>query len=235
MPQKPPSPEDLLNTILFKGINLQEARRALQAAYIQRVADGAYFFMEGDPAERVFLLLQGKAKLLQVTPDGQQVSLEYASPGQELGMVAVLDNFLYPVSVQAVGDCKALVWEREDILALMEQTPRVARNALRILSRHMRAYQDRIRELSTQRVERRIARALLRLAQQTGRKVEDGVLIDLPLTRQDLAEMTATTLYTVSRTLKKWEKQGLVQSKRGRVIICFPHGLVSIAEDLDDN
>jgi CRP-like cAMP-binding protein len=229
------SPEDLLDTTLFQGLNLDQAGRALQASRKRRVADGAYFFMEGDPAERVFVLLQGKAKLIQITPEGQQVNLGYASAGQELGMVAVLDDFLYPVSVQAVGDCQALAWEREDMLGLMEGAPRIARNALRILSRHMHAFQDRIRELSTQRVERRIARALLRLAQQTGRKIEDGVLIDLPLTRQDLAEMTATTLYTVSRTLKKWENQGLIQSKRERVVICSPHGLVSIAEDLNDN
>jgi CRP/FNR family transcriptional regulator, nitrogen oxide reductase regulator len=77
-----------------------------------------------------------------------------------------------------------------------------------------------------------IARTLLRLARQTGRKVKEGVLLDLPISRQDLAEMTGTTLYTVSRTLSQWETQGLIRSGREKIVILFPHGLVSIAEDL---
>jgi CRP-like cAMP-binding protein len=115
---------------------------------------------------------------------------------------------------------------------LMEQCPRIAINAIQILAERIREFQDRIRELATERVERRIARALLRLARQSGKKVSEGVLIDLPLTRQDLAEMSGTTLYTVSRTLSQWESQGLVYASREKVIIRYPHGLVMIAEDL---
>jgi CRP-like cAMP-binding protein len=115
---------------------------------------------------------------------------------------------------------------------LMMACPGIALNAIQILAGRVRDFQDRIRELTTERVERRIARALLRLARQTGHKVDEGVLIDLPLTRQDLAEMTGTTLFTVSRTLSQWEAQGLVHAGRERVVIRFPHGLVSIAEDL---
>lgn len=83
-----------------------------------------------------------------------------------------------------------------------------------------------------ERVERRIARTLLRLVRQSGRKVSEEVLIDIPLSRQDLAEMNGTTLFTVSRTLSQWEQQGLIQAGRERIVIVMPHGLVSIAEDL---
>jgi CRP-like cAMP-binding protein len=92
--------------------------------------------------------------------------------------------------------------------------------------------QERLRELATERVEQRVARTLLRLARQVGRKVEGGVLIDMPLSRQDLAEMTGTTLYTVSRILSQWEQQHLVETGRERILIRQPHGLVAIAEDL---
>ncbi|MGE5140292.1 MAG: Crp/Fnr family transcriptional regulator, partial [Rudaea sp.] len=88
------------------------------------------------------------------------------------------------------------------------------------------------RELSTERVERRVANALLRLAQQTGVKTPEGVLIDLALTRQDIADMTGTTLYTVSRILSHWEQRGLVETGRERIVIRSPHGLVAIAQDL---
>jgi CRP/FNR family transcriptional regulator, nitrogen oxide reductase regulator len=103
---------------------------------------------------------------------------------------------------------------------------------LQTLADRVSEFQDRIRELTTERVERRIARALLRLAQQTGRKVEDGVLVDLLITRQDIAEMTGTTIFTVSRTMSQWETQGIIKSGREKIIIRRPHQLVVIAEDL---
>jgi CRP-like cAMP-binding protein len=86
--------------------------------------------------------------------------------------------------------------------------------------------------VATERVERRIAHALLRLVRQAGRRVEAGVEIDFPLSRQDVAEMTGTTLHTVSRTLSAWESQGIVESGRQQVVIRKPHALVAIAEDL---
>jgi len=118
------------------------------------------------------------------------------------------------------------------MMLLVRQMPQLALNAIQFMAQHLQEFQDRYRELATQRVERRLARTILRLASQTGRKVEEGVLIDMPLTRQDLAEMSGTTLYTVSRTLSKWETDGLIISGREKVIIRFPHGLVAIAEDL---
>jgi len=187
--------------------------------------------MEGDPASAVFLLVEGKVKLFQVTPQGQQVIHGYVSEEDVFGIVAAISEETYPVSAQAISDCLALTWNTGDINRLIDDYPQIAGNITRILAQRIRVYQDRIRELATQRVERRIARTLLRLAQQTGRKTEGGVLIDLPLTRQDLAEMTGTTLFTVSRTLKQWESKGLIFSKRAQVIIRYPHSLVSIAED----
>jgi len=86
--------------------------------------------------------------------------------------------------------------------------------------------------MSTERVERRIARALLRLVSQLGRKVETGVLIDLALSREDVANMTGTTVYTVSRILSRWEEEGIIEGGREKVLIKRPPSLVMIAEDL---
>ncbi len=103
---------------------------------------------------------------------------------------------------------------------------------MRILSERICEMQDRFRELATERVAQRVARALLRLVRQAGRRTEEGVLIDLPLSRRDLAELTGTTLFTVSRVLSEWEAAGTVRTGRRRVIVRSPHALVAIAEDL---
>jgi len=113
----------------------------------------------------------------------------------------------------------------------MLQCPRLALNGLEMIAKHFVRAQDRYRELATERVEQRVARALLRLARHMGKKVDAGVLIDMPLSRQNLAEMAGTTLYTVSRILRKWEMNGFVNIGRERVVLKRPHDLVMIAEN----
>ena len=188
--------------------------------------------MEGDEALGTYVLASGQVKLSQLSEDGQSVLMGFIGPSREFGIVSAARAVVYPVSAQAVGESQAFRWSRQQVLRLIEDYPLIRDNIIQIMGRQIAEFQSRIRELSTQRVERRIARAILRLAQQSGRKTEQGVMIDLPLSRQDLAEMTGTTLFTVSRYLKQWETQGLVLSKREKVIITHPHGLVSIADDL---
>lgn len=220
---------------LFKGLSAGELERVAQVARQRRLVSDAYLYYQGDPAEYLPVLLAGRLKLTQLTPEGQQVLMRYTSPGEVFGVLAVLSDMAWPTSAQAVEDSLVATWEKEAMYDLMLRYPRIALNALAVLASHTRDFQDRIRELSTERVERRIARALLRLARQTGRKVKEGVLLDLPLSRQDLAEMSGTTLFTVSRTLSQWESKGLIKAGREQVTILFPHGLVVIAEDLPED
>ena len=224
--------EIVRNVALFDGLVDDELTHIIEAAHQRRLEDGAFFFLEADPAESIYVLLEGKVKLTQVTNDGQQVILGYLSPGRQYGIIAMVPEQPYPVSAQAIGACRALVWHQDTLTRLAERFPQIALNAMRIMAGQIREFQNRVRELSTQRVERRIARTILRLARQSGRKTEQGVLVDLPLSRQDIAEMTGTTLYTVSRVLSNWEERGLVKSERQQVIITYPHGLVSLAEDI---
>ena len=224
----------LRNSSIFRGLGDADLNVVLRSSHTSHLKDGSFFFLEGSPAVKAYVLLAGKVKLFQVTADGQQVILGYLVPGRVYGIIAILKEVIYPVSAQAVGQCSAIYWEQDTLNRLIERYPRIALNAMRIMAGQIREFQNTVRDLSTKRVEQRIARAILRLARQSGRKVESGVLIDLPLSRQDLAEMTGTTLYTVSRVLTEWENQGLVQSKRRQVTILYPHGLVRIAEDLPD-
>lgn len=232
LPQPTPTILRLLqDNPLFQGLDEPALGKIVQAGHLARKSDGEYFFFQGDPALRTYFVLEGKVKLAQLTTDGQQVLMEYIGPGRVFAIIAAIPNAKYPVSSQAAGEATALFWQRETLNTLTESYPVLSGNLLRVMATQIGEFQNRIRELSTQRVERRIARVLLRLARQTGRKLPDGVLIDLEISRQDLAEMTGTTLYTVSRTLSHWETNGLIESRRGHVVIRHPHGLVRIAED----
>jgi CRP/FNR family transcriptional regulator, nitrogen oxide reductase regulator len=216
----------------FRGLTAAELEAALQMAQRRRLPRGSYFFHQGEPATTFYIVVEGRVRLTQLSPEGHQVILHLAGPGEGIGIIVALSNVPYPVAAEVVEDATVLAWDAASTARLLEQYPRLAVNGLRMVARRFGELQERYRELATERVERRVARALLRLARQMGKRVEEGVLIDMILSRQDLAEMTGTTLYTVSRILSGWEQRGLVEGGRERVIIRSPHGLVAIAEDL---
>jgi CRP-like cAMP-binding protein len=175
--------------------------------------------------------MHGQVRLTQTTLEGNQTLLRFLGPAEMLGVVALFGQDTYPATAEAVDDCQALAWAGETIARVMERYPRLALNALHLLGGQIRDLQERYQALSTERVERRVARALVRLTEHAGQKTAGGVLINLPLSREDLAEMTGTTLYTVSRILSRWERDGLVELGREGILIRHPHGLVAIAED----
>jgi len=224
--------DDLARVSLFEGLPLRALEDILAAGVEKAYAEDSFLFYQDDPAERMYVLLSGRVKLTQLSDDGQQVIMRVITPGLMFAAIGIVQGAKYPVSAQAAADSVVLYWNQDVLLELIGHYPVLALRALRMMSNQVREFQDRYRELATERVERRLARAILRLAAQTGRKTEEGVLLDLTISRQDLAEMSGTTLFTVSRILSQWEGQGLVQTGRERILIRFPHGLVSIAEDL---
>jgi CRP-like cAMP-binding protein len=113
----------------------------------------------------------------------------------------------------------------------MERHPHISINALRVMVMRNQQRQQRYQELLTERVEQRLAQGLLRLADQVGKPEGDSIRIDLPLTRTDLAEYTGTTLYSVSRILRRWEEEGIVRSGRERVSLSDLPALQAIAND----
>lgn len=216
---------------LFRGLDVSALDAAARAAAAVPLGKGEALFDQGEPARACYVVLDGRIKLSQITPEGNQVVVHFVGPGEMLAVAAVFASMGYPGCATAVQDATLLAWDKAAATALMERYPRIAMNALEVVGKRFQALQARYSELATERVERRIARAVLRLARQAGRKVEAGVLIDFPISRQDIAEMTGATLHTVSRTMSAWESQGLVESGRQRIVIRQPHGLVKIAEE----
>jgi CRP/FNR family transcriptional regulator, nitrogen oxide reductase regulator len=209
------------------------AREALvAAARPRRAARRERLFSAGDEATNLDLVLAGRIKLVRGSADGQEVIVRFFGPGELLGAVAALPAARYPATAEVVDDARLATWSREALRAIAAAHPEVTTALLALVAGRMGEVQGQLQELATERVARRVARALLRLAAQLGEKSEAGVRIDLPLTRQSLAELTGTTLYTVSRLLSAWESEGLLELGRERVTIRSPHGLVRIAEDL---
>jgi CRP/FNR family transcriptional regulator, nitrogen oxide reductase regulator len=224
--------DNLANCALFKGISTTERQVILASGQERRILAGECFFHQGEESTRLYILLQGQVKLVQVTEAGNQVVIDYLGPGGGLGIVVALSRMPYPLSAEAMEPCRAVGWQRDDMKTLMLAYPQLALNSLEMVGERFAGLQERFRDLATRRVEQRVARALLRLVRQFGKRVTEGILIDIPLSRQSLAEMTGTNVYQVSRMVSRWEKEGVVQSDHQKITILKAHELVILGEDL---
>lgn len=217
---------------LFKGISSEDCDRFVAAGRIYEVQPGGFFFQQGEDSTMLYVILAGRVKLSQVTSEGHQVIVDYFGPGEGLGIIMALNELPYPLTAEAIEPCSAAGWSRETMLDLMQGNAQLAINGMNMVGRRFTQMQNRFQELATQRVEQRLARALMRLVRQFGRRTEEGVLIDISLSREDLAQMTGTNLYNVSRILSKWESNGLIATGRKQVTLLKAHELVVLAEDI---
>lgn len=195
---------------------------------------GEYIFFEGDSAHRLYVVHAGEVKLIKHSESGQDVILRVFAPGEVFGGIAFLAGHRYPASAQAQTDVQVLSMAGEAFRDIVQRHPDVALAVIRVLANRLHDAHEQLRQFAAERVERRLARMLLKLADQVGIPVDEGIRIDMPITRQDLAEMTGTTLETVSRIISRWRREGIVQAGREEIIITYPHRLVLIAEDLEE-
>ncbi len=218
---------------IFAGLNPGAFREVLGKAEEKLFSRDEFVFHEGHKASLIHVLVAGQVKIIQITEEGHQIVPRTITAGQMFGGISVMSDVTYPVTAQAMTECRCLTWDGASMKALMLRYPLLTLNALRYVQGQLRQVQERYRELATERVEQRVARALLRLVRQAGRRTDGGFLIDIPLTREDLAEMTGTTLYTVSRVLTDFEKRGLISSQRQSVCVLTHDGMAAVAKDDD--
>jgi len=229
------SPNDLRQVSVFEEATDNDLKVIAQNSFARSIEEGEFFFFQGDAAEYVYVLTSGQVKLLQSNPSGKQVNIRTILPWEMFAALgAVRKDATYPASAQAIQDSAALLIKSEFLNEMMQTRPYLAVGLTRLMTGLIQDIQVRYRELATERVEQRIARTLLRLASQIGERVEqETTIVELLFSRQDLAEMTGTTLFTVSRTLSDWEKLGFIEAGRERIRIKNPHELVKIAEQSD--
>jgi CRP-like cAMP-binding protein len=217
----------------FVGMGPEALDDVLAQARPLRALKGAAVFNQGQNAEEFFLLLHGRLRVTRITPQGEQMVVRFVGPGDMFGVAMAIKSETYPGTATAVVDSLALVWPNSAWTGLISRHPALALNTMGTLGARLQDSQTRILEMSTQQAEKRVAHAVLRLVNQAGRKTDEGILIDFPISRQDIAEMTGTTLHTVSRIFSAWEEMGLVKGGRRRILVRDPHGLFMLAEKAD--
>lgn len=216
----------------FRDLDAEACDDIAGDARAELVPRGQALFRQGMASRTIFLVLSGGLKATQVTPDGRQVMMRVASPGDLVGHVSIFTEKPYPATPIAVSDSVVLAWKPSVFIDLMLRHPLLSIAVVRNMGNTIADAQTRLREASTERVERRIAHGILRLVRHAGRRIENGVEINFPITRQDIALMSGATLHTVSRIVSAWEQDGIVEGGRRHFVLRDARALLRIAEEL---
>ena len=235
MKERPPVPHKLDESLLislppFSRLERRQIREILDLAAVRRFEADQAVFSEGDAAERFFMLLDGYIRVVRLTPEGEQVISLHIPSGQLFGIAKAIGRDTYPATAMTAAESIVLSWPTrlwDDFLAKYDG---FATETYKTVGARVGEMNNRIMEMATLHVEQRVANALLRLINQTGKKTDGGIEIDFPITRQNISEMTGTTLHTVSRLLSAWQKQGIVESQRKRIMVRDAHRLVELAQ-----
>ena len=218
---------------LFASLAMEE-QAALERQMVRQHHDkDSYLFFEGEPAEWLVFVAKGRVKMIKHSESGRETILATFGPGQVVGEVGVLAGEMYPATAQALEPAVTLSLRRDAYAALVRRHPDLAWALIEELGRRLQQAHEKIRSLAVEKVERRVARLLLRMANTAGERLEGGaVRITVPLSRQDIADMAGTVVETAIRTMSKFQKQGWIETREGYIVLLRPHDLVAVAEEL---
>lgn len=176
---------------------------------------GEDLYTTGQPAEHLYVIASGRAKSLHASPDGDEHVVDLLAPGDLFGGLRSLGSLEHTETVRAMTTTCALRLGAAEFRAVLLAHPQVAVRALEATAEQLRKARDSLTARSLAPVAQRVAGVLLRLADKFGRGRGDGaVLIDVPLSRADLASMAGSTPESVSRAMSGWRTAGIIDSGR---------------------
>ena len=224
------NPVEVLRQVpLFASLTDDQITAAADWFRTETFAQDAMIFLEGDPADRLWVVSAGQVKIVKHTSDGQENLLEVITPGEMFGGAGLLLP-MHPATAVAMTSLTALSIEREPYLRLIRQYPDIALRIIHLLGQRLQAAM-KMRALAVERVDVRLANILLKLCDKVGETTDDGTRINLPLSRQDLADMAGTTIETAIRVMSRFRKDNLAHTEPGGYIVVIDHDRLKLLSD----
>ena len=203
--------EILKRSLIFSGLNEHELAELSEIAIERTFDSGEFIFWDGDDPEWLYIVAEGKIKVLKHASSGKEFIIAFFSTGELFGEVAVFENKPYPASAQAVVETTVVGIKREDFVEFLSHRPEVALRIIYVLGGRLREAQGRLRDIAGERIEQRISSILLMLYIKLGSEI--------PFTRQEIADMAGTTIESTIRVMSRLKDGGIIRSTRGTTII----------------
>ena len=218
-------------TPVFRKLSSDDRRTVAQAATVRRYAKGDLIFEQDAPSDAFYTIASGRVKIFKMLPSGKDLILEVFGAGDPLGAVAAYDGRPFPASAVALEDTTCVTIPRLVFFRLLEEHPSLVRGLLLGMTLRLVELTNRLAQLSGTRIEPRFARLFLKLSGEMGRQERGGTFIPLALSRQELADMTGTTIETAIRIMSRWGKQEVVTTEKDGFVILDRKTLEAIAAE----
>lgn len=218
-------------TPIFRKLSPADRHTIAEASRLERYQKGDLIFEQDTPSDNFYTIASGRVKIFKMLPSGKDLILEVFGTGDPLGAVAAYDGRPFPASASALEDTVCVVIPRGTFFRLLEEHPSLVRGLMLGMTIRLVELTNRLAELSGSRIEARLARLFLKLGREMGREERGGVFIPLPLSRQELADMTGTTIETCIRIMSRWGKQNVVVTEKDGFVLVDRPTLEATAAD----
>ena len=209
----------LMQAPLFSALDA-EAAAALRASMTEkRVPRSGVIFSEGEPGDRMYVILDGKVKLGQTSPDGRESLLAVLGPGEVFGELSLFDPGPRTATATAVTDTVVVGLGHVDLRPWLTGRPEVAEALLQALAQRLRRTNEALADLVFSDVPGRVAKQLLELADKFGQPGVDGVLVLHDLTQEELAQLVGASRETVNKALADFTQRGWIEVDQRQVLL----------------
>ena len=208
------------------GLTDAAVRQLLDTARLRHIAPNKDFIVQGEHPDRMFLLKIGRTRSYILAEDGSEIVLLWATPGEVLGLVSLLPSPPnYMANTTTVTACDCLVWDHDTIRKLATKHSPIMENGFRLALYHLATYMKRHTNFVTKSAASRLANQLIQLATSAGEVGSSGINVDI--TNEQLSSLSDVGYFTTSRILSKWEHDGMLSKKRGRITLLAPESLMA--------
>jgi CRP-like cAMP-binding protein len=222
---------DALRTAsLYRGLAEEDRQRLAEVASVRSWDKGETIFDEGDPSDFLLTVLSGRVKVVKLQASGKEVILEIFGPGDPVGTVVAYEGRPFPATAVALERTSCLLVRRGPFFGLLEKHPSLVRGLLSAFTRRIVELAQRIPEVAGARVETRFAHLFLKLAERLGQPRGQAVFIPLALSRQELADLTGTTIETCIRLMSRWGKEGVVETEKDGFVLADRAALEALTQ-----
>lgn len=224
--------DDVLKaTPVFRKLSPEDRATVARAAGVRSYRKGETIFEQDTPSDAFYTIASGRVKIFKMLPTGKDIILEVFGAGDPLGAIAAYDGRPFPASAVALEDTTCVIIPRQTFFSLLEAHPSLVRGLMLGMTVRMVELTNRLAELSGSRIEPRFARLFLKLAADMGVPERGGTYVPLLLTRQELADMTGTTIETAIRIMSRWGKQDIVRTDKDGFVVMDREKLEEVAAE----
>ncbi len=217
---------ELLRQIeIFSPLTDEELEQVIHMFTIRSFKKNEIILYEEDTNEYMYAILTGRVKVFKTTPDGKEIILAVHGTGEFFGEISLIDGNTEPATVMAMEDSVISLISRKNFYTLMLKNEKIVQNLLLIMCQRFRDAWKKIQVLNFNNASQRIKILFMTLSEQHGRRVEDGIMLDLKLTHQEIADMAGLSRETVTRVLDRWREEGLIKIIRRKHIKLLPEFL----------